>query len=143
MRSDMRLRLLTVLLRISGVVLLAAFPAMLLPVEWMASTHQHIGLGQFPRAPVVEYLTRSIAALYGFHGVLVLLVSRDPVYYRGIVSYLAAMNVTFGLMMLAIDLKAGLPAMWTLLEGPPIASLGVVMAMLNRSAGTGDARVTR
>jgi hypothetical protein len=143
MRSDTRLRLLTFVLRLSGVALLAAFPAMFLPAEWMAATHQRIGLGEFPRAPVVEYLTRSIAALYGFHGVLVLLVSRDPVYYRAIVSYLAVMNIAFGAMMLVIDLRAGLPAVWTLLEGPPIASLGVVLAVLNRSVGAGDVKVTR
>ena len=143
MSSDTRLWLLTFVLRLSGVILLAAFPAMLLRVEWMAATHQRLGLGEFPRAPVVEYLTRSIAALYGFHGVLVLLVSRDPVRYRAIVSYLAAMNITFGLMMVAIDLRAGLPVLWTLLEGPPIASLGVVMAVLNGSAGAGGARETR
>ena len=143
MPSDTRLWLLTFVLRLSGVILLAAFPAMLLPVEWMAATHQRLGLGEFPRAPVVEYLTRSIAALDGFHGVLVLLVSRDPVRYRAIVSYLAAMNITFGLMMVAIDLRAGLPVLWTLLEGPPIASLGVVMAVLNGSAGAGGARETR
>jgi hypothetical protein len=143
MPSDTRLWLLTFVLRLSGVILLAAFPAMLLPVEWMAATHQRLGLGEFPRAPVVEYLTRSIAALYGFHGVLVLLVSWDPVRYRTIVSYLAVMNITFGLMMVAIDLRAGLPVLWTLLEGPPIASLGVVMAVLNGSAGAGGARETR
>ena len=143
MPSDPRRWLLTFVLRLSGVVLLAAFPAMLLPVEWMAATHQRLGLGEFPRAPVVEYLTRSIAALYGFHGVLVLLVSRDPVRYRAIVSYLAVMNITFGLMMVAIDLRAGLPLVWTLLEGPPIASLGVVMAVLNGSAGAGAGRETR
>jgi hypothetical protein len=143
MPSDTRLWLLTFVLRLSGVILLAAFPAILLPVEWMAATHQRLGLGEFPRAPVVEYLTRSIAALYGFHGVLVLLVSWDPVRYRTIVSYLAVMNITFGLMMVAIDLRAGLPVLWTLLEGPPIASLGVVMAVLNGSAGAAGARETR
>ena len=135
MNSDTRLRLLAVVLRISGVVLLAAFPAMLLPTDWMASTHERLGLGEFPRAAIVQYLTRSIAALYGFHGVLVLLVARDPVRYRDIVAYIAVMNVAFGLMMLAIDLHAGLPRYWTAFEGPPIAALGVVIGLLNRRMG--------
>jgi len=59
----------------------------------MAATHRWLGLGEFPKAPVVDYLTRSVAALYGFHRGLLLLVSRDPRRYRRIVSYIAWMNV--------------------------------------------------
>jgi hypothetical protein len=135
MNSDRNLRLLTVVLRISGLALLAAFPAMLLPTDWMASTHARIGLGEFPRVALVEYLTRSIAALYGFHGVLVLLVARDPVRYRGIVGYISVMNVTFGTMMVAIDVYAGMPRWWTAFEGPSIVALGLVVAALNRRNG--------
>lgn len=112
-----------------------AFLAIFLPVDWMAATHQWLGLGEFPRAPIVDYLARSIAALYGFHGVLLLIVSGDPVRYRTIVSYVAAMNVLFGLIVLAIDLYAGLPMMWTLLEGPPITAFGIAIALLNRPTG--------
>ena len=41
------------------------------------------------------------------------------------------MNVIFGAIVLTVDLRAGLPLWWTLIEGPPIALLGVVLAMLN------------
>jgi hypothetical protein len=134
---------LIVVLRIAGGVTLAAFPAMLLPVEWMASTHAQLGLGEFPRAPVVDYLARSIAALYGFHGVLVLIVSTDPIRYRPIIWFIAAMNIVFGLMLIAIDLHAGLPAYWTALEGPPIVAFGVVIALLNSRMPTASAEVSR
>ena len=130
---DGRLRLLMALLRLAGVFTVTAFFAMLLPVEWMASTHRWLGLGEFPRAAVVEYLARSIAALYGFHGVLLLIVSGDPVRYRAIVWYVAVMNVLFGLMILAIDLAAEMPAVWTISEGPPIVAFGIVVGILNRS----------
>jgi hypothetical protein len=123
-----------VLLRFAGGVTVTAFLAIFLPVEWMASTHRALGLGELPRAPVVDYLARSIAALYGFHGVLLLLVSGDPVRYRAIVSYIAVLNVLFGLLVVGIDVHAGLPAWWTLLEGPPIVMLGIAIAVLNRSA---------
>lgn len=128
----MALKLLVIVLRIAGLFTLAAFPAMLLPVDFMASSHERLGLGEFPRAAVVDYLARSIAALYGFHGVLVLLVSTDPVRYRAIVWYIATMNITFGMMMIAIDLHAGLPGYWTALEGPPIIAFGIVIGLLNR-----------
>ena len=132
LNQDLARRLLIIVLRLAGVITLAAFPAMFLPVDFMASSHERLGLGEFPRAPVVDYLARSIAALYGFHGVLVLLVSTHPERYRAIVWYIAIMNITFGMMMVAIDLHAGLPTYWTALEGPPITAFGIVIALLNR-----------
>jgi hypothetical protein len=124
------LRLLVVLLRAAGGLTLTAFLAVLLPVEWMAATHEWLGLGEFPRAPIVEYLTRSVAALYGFHGVLLLLISREPVRYRTIVRFVGVMNLLFGMLMIAIDLHAGLPLLWTLAEGPPIMAFGLVILFL-------------
>jgi hypothetical protein len=124
---------LTLLLRLAGVFTCSAFLAMFLPVEWMASTHQWLGLGEFPRSPLVDYLTRSVAALYGFHGVLLLLISGDPVKYRTIVQFVAVMNILFGAIILLIDLHAGMPLFWTVAEGPPIMAFGVVIAFLNRS----------
>ena len=131
--ATLRLRLLVWLLRLAGGFTVLAFPAMFLPVDWMAATHRWLGLGEFPRTPVVDYLTRSVAALYGFHGVLVLLVSRDPLRYRSIVWFIAFMNIGFGLMLMGIDVHAGLPWRWTLAEGPPLVAFGVVIGLLNRS----------
>jgi hypothetical protein len=131
MTHDARRRLLVVLLRLAGTITVTAFLTILLPAEWMASTHRWLGLGEFPRAPVVDYLARSIAALYGFHGVLLLIVSTDPVRYRAIVWFVAAMNIAFGLIVMAIDVHAGMPLYWTLGEGPPIIAFGIVIAVLN------------
>jgi len=127
------LRLLVLLLRIGGAVTCAAFFAVFLPVEWMAATHRWLGLGEFPRAPVVDYLARSIAALYGFHGVLLFIVARNPVQYRTIVQFIGVMNIVFGLLLTAIDVNAGMPAHWTLAEGPPIILFGLIVLYLSRS----------
>ena len=126
---------LVVLLRLAGAVMVLAFLAVVLPVDWMAGTHRWLGLGEFPRAPIVDYLARSVALLYGFHGVLVLIVSRDPVKYRIIIWYLAVMNILFGAIIIAIDIHAGLPAMWTLLDGPPVTAFGIVIGLLNHQSG--------
>jgi hypothetical protein len=125
-----RERLLVVVLRVSAAGLMLAFLAVLLPVDWMAATHPRLGLGEFPRTPIVDYLTRSIAALYGFHGVFVWMVSLDPVRYSPFVWFAAIMNILFGAMMVAIDLHAGMPTLWTALEGPSIMAMGVAIAAL-------------
>jgi hypothetical protein len=128
------LQLLVLILRFSGGVLVLAFAAMLLPPTWMAATHAWLGMGEFPHAPLTDYLIRSVAALYGFHGVLVLLVAGDPLRYQRIVRYLCVMDIVFGLMMFSIDLHAGMPALWTMVEGPPLVGAGVVMLyLLNRA----------
>src|SRR5688572_30322393 len=128
-----RLRLLKILLRLSGGATVIAFAAMLLPVDWMAALHEPAGLGEFPRTAVVEYLARSIAGLYGFHGALVLMIARDPLRFRPFVTYVATLNIVFGLMLIAIDLHAGMPWFWTLVEGPAIVVVGVAVAFLNRA----------
>ena len=136
-----RLRLLVFLLRLAGTITVMAFLAMFLPVEWMVSTHRWLGLGEFPRMPVVDYLARSVAALYGFHGALLLLISRDPIKHLTIVRFVACMNVLFGLMIIAIDVHAGMPLLWTLMEGPPIIAFGVVIALLGSGREkAGDSR---
>jgi hypothetical protein len=121
------------LLRLAGAFTATAFLAMFLPVDWMAAVHRAIGLGELPRAPVVDYLARSVAAFYGFHGVLLLLVSTDVVRYRLLVWYVAVLNVVFGVILLMIDLHAGMPLVWTLFEGPSIIVFGVIVGLLNRS----------
>ena len=56
-----RMTLLVVLLRLAGAVMVTAFLAVLLPADWMADTHTRLGLGEFPRMPIVDYLARSVA----------------------------------------------------------------------------------
>jgi hypothetical protein len=131
--DETRIRILKILLRIAGVCIVMAFPTLLMPPDWMAAVHERVGLGEFPRAPVVDYLARSTAGLYGFHGVLLLVVSTDPVRFSPIVTYVATLNVVFGLMLIAVDLHAGMPPLWTLLEGPPIIAFGAILFYLNRA----------
>lgn len=125
--------MLVFLLRVAGTFTSLAFLAMLLPVDWMDAIHRALGLGELPRAPVVDYLARSVAALYGFHGALLLLVSTNPVKYRAIVWFIAILNIVFGAMIVAIDLHAGMPMFWTLFEGPSLIVFGMLIGWLNRS----------
>ena len=126
-------RILVLFLRMFGGVTVLAFVAMLLPVEWMAATHRWLGLGEFPRAPIVDYLARSVSSLYGFHGVLVLIVARDPARYLTIVRYLGVMYIVGGVLAIAIDAYAPLPWYWTIAEGPSTIVSGALILYLSRS----------
>ena len=123
-------RALVVLLRVSAVVLLTALFAVALPTEWMAAIHQWIGLGELPRAPITEYLARSLSLFYALFGGLIWLVSLDLRRYRLVVLYLGWTGVAFGVVMTLVDLAAPMPLNWTLSEGPGAIVLSAVILWL-------------
>lgn len=132
-QDSRREKILVFLLRGLGCVTLTAFAAMFLPGSWMERINALIGLGPLPRAPIVDYLARSISALYGFHGVLLLILARDVRRYRAIVAFVAWATALFGVLVTGIDLYAGMPAYWTWGEGPPIVVTGFVLLHLLKS----------
>lgn len=124
--------LLTWLLRLSAAVLLLAVPTALLPTESMSTIHAALGLGTMPRAPLVDYLTRSASLLYGMHGGILLVLSFDVRRYAPVIRVVGYLTIAFGVSMFAVDLYAGLPWYWTAFEGLPTAVVGVLMAALAR-----------
>jgi hypothetical protein len=127
-------RLLVGMLRFGAVMTGSAFLTLPLSVESMAAVHRWLGLGELPRAPIVEYLARSVSAFYGLHGVLLFMLSTDVERYARLIAMIAVTTVLFGLILLAVDVHAGLPAYWTIGEGPFVALIGVVLLTLNRAA---------
>ena len=123
---------LVVVLRILGVVDLLALLAVFLPLEWMARTHFRLGLGELPREPIVGYLTRSASALYALHGAMILFISFDTRRYDRLITFLAAAALVHGAVMLGIDLAVGMPAFWTLCEGPAFAATGALVLVIQR-----------
>jgi hypothetical protein len=130
MRKDERP--LKLLLRIVGVTTLLALPAVFMPVSWMASTHQWLGLGEFPTAPIVQNLARSVSAFYAVFGAVCLVVAADLERYRPLVRFLGAVVALFGVVLIGIDLTAGMPMWWTVSEGGPTLVFGVLMSILAR-----------
>ncbi len=123
-------RILVWLLRISGVVMLTALGAVVMPFDWMNVIHQKQGLGELPHVPIVGYLTRSISALYALHGALLLFVASDLRRYLPVVRFLALAGAVFGVILLAIDSGVGLPLPWTMGEGPWVILLSGVIFWL-------------
>jgi hypothetical protein len=121
------------LLRIVGGVELCAIPFLLFPVAWMDAVHDRLlGLGPLPQAPVVEYMARSLSALYAVHGAVVFRLSFDVPRFRDAIRFLGWAHFIFGLTVLGIDLASGMPWWWTAGEGPGIAVGGVILLTLTR-----------
>src|SRR3989304_571501 len=94
---------LVVLLRLCAGVLLLAIVPVFFPYSWMAAINREIGLGELPDTAIVSYLTRSLSALYAFHGVIVLCLSFDVRRYLPLIICFAAVAVVFGVFMLLLD----------------------------------------
>lgn len=114
-------KLMVLLLRVAGVICLSAFIAAVMPRAWMAAAHEWLTLGPFPEGRIAEYLARTASGLYAVHGVLMLLVARDPRRYAAVITFVGVVGVVGGLGVLAIDLSLGMPWFWTLGEGPVVA----------------------
>ena len=123
---------LVVLLRFVGVSALFALVAVFMPVSWMAATHRWLGLGEMPTGPVVEYLAGSVSAFYAVMGALCLVMASDPERYRPVVRFLGVAFALMSLVLLGVDLAAGMPWWWSASEGPGGVVCGTLLFVLAR-----------
>src|SRR5262249_41061844 len=127
-------RVLVILLRFVGVTALFALVAVFMPFSWMAATHRWLGLGEMPTGPVVEYLARSLSAFYAITGALCLVVAADLDRYRPLVGFLGVAFALMSVVLLGVDLAAGMPWWWTASEGPGGVVFGALLFVLARPA---------
>jgi hypothetical protein len=81
---------------------------------------------------VVEYLARSLSAFYAVVGALCLVVAADLERYRPLVRFLGVAFALMSVVLLGIDLAAGMPWWWSASEGPGGVVLGALMFVLAR-----------
>jgi hypothetical protein len=122
---------LALLLRISAVLLLIAVIPAVMPFSWMVTIHRQLGMGELPAGPITGYLTRSLSAVYAFHGALVFFVSLDVRRYLPVIKFLAVLGIVFGAGMLILDIVVGMPLFWIIAEGPFIVVLGGTLFWLS------------
>jgi hypothetical protein len=130
-------RVLSVLLRVCGAVAGLAVVAVFMPRVWIGACHECLGLGPFPDAPVAEYLARSLSMFYALAGVVFWLLGGDVRRNRRAIGVAGAAMVVSGLVLLVIDLRAGMPGWWVASEGPWAVVLGAVILALRARAGAG------
>ncbi|MFO0939272.1 MAG: hypothetical protein U0930_00750 [Pirellulales bacterium] len=133
MRAD---QILVFVLRLFGGTTCVALFATFLPTDWMAAIHAWLGAGELPRAPIVEYLTRSISLLYAIHGGFILLASTDIRRYAPLITYIALVDAILGVMLIGVGAYSGLPWHWTYVEGPSVTIPCLFIYWLNGRVST-------
>ena len=130
-------RLLKLILQINGGVMATALVAVFLSHDQMAIIHNKwLGLKEFPKGIIVDYLARSLSAFYAIMGILYLVLARNIRAYATIITFMAWASICFGVATIIIDLQLDFPAWWTWGEGPFIAGYGVVILWLQRKTKT-------
>ena len=109
---------------------LLALPAVFMPTAWMDGFHRELGLGPLPQGPIVEYLTRSVSALYAAFGSLTLVIAWDLRRFGPVVTWWGVMALVFGGLLFWIDTIAPMPEHWKWGEGPYLLLTGVVVLLL-------------
>jgi len=125
-------RILAAALRVIGFSAMLAVVPVFMPHAWMDACHRALGLGPLPELPVIVYLSRSLSAMYVFHGGLLWVAAGDLRRYSVIVTYLGLAFLGFGAVSLWIDVHAGMPWFWIAAEGPFALAFGLVILVLQR-----------
>jgi hypothetical protein len=102
-------RWLVLLLRLIGSACLLAVIPMWMPRSWIDAGHQWLGWGEFPAAPVAEYLARSVSALSAFYGGLLVALSWGVRRYVPLVRYQALAIMTLSACGVVVGRWAGVP----------------------------------
>lgn len=127
---NMAERVLVIVLRVSGMLLLTALVPAVMPHSWMDEIHRRLDLGQLPDMPIIGYLTRSLSGLYALHGAVIFFVSLDVRRYLPVIKCLFVLGFLFGLGMVVLDRAVGIPTLWACCEGPFIIVLSIIALWL-------------
>ncbi len=124
--------LLVILLRLTGVAMLGAVVFVFSPFAWMQKIHAAIGMGELEYTALLSYLTRTLSAMYAIVGAILLFVSWDIRRYLPLIRALGVIAIAGGAGVTILDALLGLPAFWTILEGPLTVGLGAAILVLAR-----------
>lgn len=124
--------LLRCLLIFNGAMTLLALLAVFMPTASMDVFHRNLGLGPLPQGPIVEYLTRSVSALYAAFGSLTLLIAWDLRRFGPVITWWGVMALVFGGILFWVDTIAPMPEHWKWGEAPYLLLTGAVVLVLQR-----------
>lgn len=127
---------LRLLLRVLGWICLVAVIPLFMPRSWLDAGHRFLGLGEFPTAPIAEYLARSVSALCTFYGGLLLLLARDVRRFVSIIRYQATAIMGLSTIGIFAGVRAGVPAFFVITDALGcwifLLPIRILAARLNR-----------
>jgi len=130
---DIKERILIIVLRVTAVLTMTAFFAVIMPFDWMAKTNDWLGLQKLENTPLTGYLTRSLSLIYVINGALVLYLSFDVRRYKEVIRFMGFLCIPFGISIICIDCSVQMPLYWKACEGAFTIVTGLVILWLVRN----------
>lgn len=118
-----------------GAFTLTAFLFAFMPSSWLQAISGVLGFDGFPDSPLAFYLARNLSLMYGFVGVLFVVMSRDMTRYLPLAVILGWCAIALGIAQAVADAMAGLPWWWTAGESVSTIIGGVLLVWLASKRG--------
>lgn len=122
-------------IRFTAVMFLCAAPAVVMPTAWMRTIAELAGV-TLPDSPLVEYLTRSMSALYVTMGASYWFMSCDIRRYLPLLRFSVPVMAAFDVTIIILDLMIPMPASWTIGEAFSIILWTLALWWLVRRASS-------
>ena len=134
-------RKLRLLLRVVGLLDFSAVLVVFVPLSFLTVATRRLGLEPLPDVPLTQYILRTASALYAFHGVLFLYLSRDIRRYAQFIEFLSWAALVHGSLVQAVMWRVGMPGWWQATEaigyfGPAIGTLWLLRTLVHRGASS-------
>ena len=123
-------KLLKLILLMCGIACVCGLPGMYMPRNWMAASHESLGMGRFPDPPIAEYLARLTSGLYAVYGGLVIVMAADVRRFAPLITAQAVMNFALSASALFYAWPAGIPKWWLIGDLVSVASYCAVVLFL-------------
>lgn len=120
------------LLRVIGGACLLALIPLWMPRNWIDICHRWLGWGEFPFAPIADYLARSVCALTSFYGGLLVALSFDVRRFMPLIRYQAAAIMLLSACGVVLGIRAGVPVWFVGGDAALCWAYGVPMLVLAR-----------
>ncbi|HUS91295.1 MAG TPA: hypothetical protein VM695_05560 [Phycisphaerae bacterium] len=134
-------RLLKLVLLLCGLGCVCGLPGLYMPAGWMARAHEWLGMGEFPSAPIAEYLARLTSGLYAMYGGLVVLMATDVRRFAPLITAQALMLVAVSASSLFYAWGTGIPTWWLIGDIAATALFGGMVLVLQRKVRAGTPAV--
>lgn len=128
-----RVRRVVLTLRIVGAADCLAVVVAFLRWELIEHVHAALGLGEVPRQATVEYLVRSVSLLHAMFGALLVFLSFNVARCAELIRVLAALLCVAALLLVPVDLLAGMPLWWMIAQCGGLLAIGVFLLVSLRS----------
>lgn len=126
-------RALSAWLTVAGLVCASAMIAVVMPRDWHALAHTWLGLGEFPAAPIAEYLARGMSAMCTFYGILQIWLARDVRRYAEAIRFQALVLMGISLSSTLALWNSGMPPWWIYGDAGSVWAYGLIVLGLQRA----------